>query len=412
VSPFEGHVFHNRLTHTLEVAQIAQRLAQHLVKTQKDEARALKVDVNVVEAAALAHDIGHPPFGHLGEEVLSEMLEREGDTDGFEGNAQSFRIITKLSSRGDFPGLNLCRATLNAILKYPNHRSPRPEEKQHWKFGAYRTEAEDLAFARKLFNPGDERKSADAEIMDWADDVAYSVHDLDDFFRAGLIPLERLSQDESARAGFAEKVIKRQEEDAKRRPYLKKPPYSAETIAEVLKALLPSHFTEPYDGSREQRAALRMFTAHLIDRYVRGTPDAPAVKLHVPTDDTSPRLVVSKEARKEVFVLQQLTSTYVFNDPALATVQYGQRHVLETLFDAFLEAARSSDRGTQAVLPRYFRDLLQDFLRVANSNEERDILCVRIAADTIAAMTEQQAVNLFRRFAGYDLNSPLEAIIR
>ena len=138
VSSWEGEPFHNRLTHTLEVAQIGRRLAEKLSREQPQEAEEIGgVDSEVVEAAALAHDLGHPPFGHAAERELDELMRGAEVPDGFEGNAQTFRVLTKLSIRStDFPGLNLCRATLNAVLKYPWHRQTVPKRRQQ-KWGAY-----------------------------------------------------------------------------------------------------------------------------------------------------------------------------------------------------------------------------------------------------------------------------------
>ena len=204
----ERLVFHNRLTHTLEVAQIARRLAENTVKDQPDEVAALGgIDPDVVEASALAHDLGHPPFGHIAERVLDRLVREYGNSDGFEGNPQSFRIVTKLALRHqDFPGLNLTRATLNAILKYPWLRGTGGGLRE-LKWGAYSSESEEFEWAREL-GPAD-AKSPEAELMDWADDIAYSVHDIDDFYRAGLIPLDRLLTDTDERDRFLTKALSR-----------------------------------------------------------------------------------------------------------------------------------------------------------------------------------------------------------
>jgi dGTP triphosphohydrolase len=145
VGPLEGHIFHNRLTHTIEVAQIARRLAERLRELDPNGvARFGGVDPDVVEAAAFAHDLGHPPFGHIAEHTLDQLAIDNGAPDGFEGNAQSFRIVTRLAAhRTGYKGLNLTRATLNAVLKYPWFRGEGPLEKSD-KFGAYRSEKDDL----------------------------------------------------------------------------------------------------------------------------------------------------------------------------------------------------------------------------------------------------------------------------
>jgi predicted deoxyguanosinetriphosphate triphosphohydrolase len=115
----EGHIFHNRLTHSLEVAQVGRRLCERLTTDYRETADRLEINPDVVEAACLAHDLGHPPFGHIAERLLDELVTHEL-ADGFDGNAQSFRIVTKLAFRStDVTGLNLTRATLNALLKYP-----------------------------------------------------------------------------------------------------------------------------------------------------------------------------------------------------------------------------------------------------------------------------------------------------
>lgn len=123
----ELDIFHTRQQHTYKVAQVGRRLAENVLAKQKDVAEAVGVHPEVVEAACLAHDLGHPPFGHAAETVLDGLVQKpdtdgkvKGDTDGFEGNAQSFRILTKLAVRYDEQlGLDLTRATLAATLKYP-----------------------------------------------------------------------------------------------------------------------------------------------------------------------------------------------------------------------------------------------------------------------------------------------------
>ena len=112
VSPAEGLVYHNRLTHTLEVAQIARRLTEKICGEQPELARSLQLTPDVVETGALVHDLGHPPFGHVAEKELNRLVRDAGVDDGYEGNAQSFRIVTKLAVRNSDPGLNLTRASL------------------------------------------------------------------------------------------------------------------------------------------------------------------------------------------------------------------------------------------------------------------------------------------------------------
>ena len=188
VSSDQSGVFHNRLTHTMKVAQVGRRLAEYCVQRQQTLAGRLGVDPDVVEAACLAHDLGHPPFGHVGEWTLDRLGRKYQCMEGFEGNAQSFRIVARLSkqSRG-WEGLNLTRATLTALMKYPWPRAAEGPRSHKW--GYYSSEEIDFNKSREWL-PERFRavKSVEAELMDWADDITYSVHDIEDFHRAGCIP--------------------------------------------------------------------------------------------------------------------------------------------------------------------------------------------------------------------------------
>src|SRR5262245_1615115 len=162
--------------------------------------------LTTVETAALAHDLGHPPFGHIAERELDTQLLQKNISDGFEGDSQSFRIVTKFGRRlGDIPGLNLTKASLNALLKYPWSRQKKGNKSKKW--GHYKTELEDFKFARGSINHSDLRRSAEAELMVWADDVACSVHDVEDFYRASLIPLDQILAGGKERDNFVEAMF-------------------------------------------------------------------------------------------------------------------------------------------------------------------------------------------------------------
>jgi dGTPase len=325
VSPDEGHVFHNRLTHSLKVAQVARRLAEKL-RNDKDQ-RAISealggIDPDVIEAAALAHDIGHPPFGHITEQILEELVTEAGEPDGFEGNAQSFRIVTKLAvrSRAPTPGLDLTRATLNALLKYPWLKGRGLKEN---KWGAYGSETPEFLWARELVPAHDLMKGAEAEIMDWADDVTYAVHDVADFYCAGIMPLDRLasSGDESERKRFFDEVFVRLADDL---PFRR---WELEQAFTSLVTWMP--IDQTYLGTREHRASMRYTTANLIHRYID------AVALQVPSAAGVPRIQIDPEKQKEVFMLKQLTWHYVILNPSLGAQQYGQKRLIRELFHMF-----------------------------------------------------------------------------
>ena len=192
----ESDIFHDRFVHSVKVSQVGRRLAEYCMQKQPEFAKRHGLDADVVEAACLAHDLGHPPFSHIGEETLNRILTRKDnggeclDSEGFEGNAQSFRIVTKLTVRFSWcDGLNLTRATLGALLKYPWARDILKNEKnsiKSIKWGYYISEKEDFDFCRE--NLIQDVKTVEAVLMDWADDISYSVHDLEDFHRCNQIP--------------------------------------------------------------------------------------------------------------------------------------------------------------------------------------------------------------------------------
>ena len=395
VAAHEGHVFHNRLTHSLRVAQISRRLAQKFRKLQPTECEGVGgIDPDVAEAAALAHDLGHPPFGHIAEEQLRACVEKSGILEGFEGNAQSFRIVTKLALREeDSPGLNLTRATLNAILKYPWNRQSAGHQSD--KFGVYHSEDKDFEFARKLHAKADERKCAEAEIMDWADDVTYAVHDAEDFYRARLIPLDKLSKlsDSWERKRFFDGMYARTE--------LKKHMGTEErTLLEKTfeKAITSFPIAEDYTGTCEQRSRLRNFSTNLIGRFVN------AITLRVPSNRTERFVEIDPVAKMEVRVLKGLTWFYVICNPALATQQFGQREVIRNLFDIFCNAVTSKKHEQQNIVPFAFRDELLE-------QESDPKLVTRTVTDLIAGMTESGLMKLYGRLTGREMGSVLDHLL-
>jgi dGTPase len=381
LSPDEGHVFHNRLTHSLKVAQVARRLAELLKQSKGALSQGLNVDPDVAETAALSHDLGHPPFGHIAEEELDSFLVEDAKAPGgFDGNAQSFRIVNRLALRcGEYVGLNLTRATCNGILKYPWERAI--DGKRHKKWGAYTQELDQFKWARRL-SSGDER-SAEAEIMDWADDVTYAVHDVNDFYRAGLIPLDRLAVTARERQSFYDDVFQRGDY----------PPYSRPELEEAFEkfcSFLP--FTEPYAGTNRHRSELRSLSAGMISMYVRGG-------LEIPNNQSGDRVLrVNPEHEKAVIMLKELTWHYVILRPSLATQQHGQRLVIQTLCSIFMDAALTKKR--RVLFPFAFQDLLEQ----AGNNTPA---LARIVCDYIAGMTEKQAVALHLKLTGVSPGSGL-----
>lgn len=391
VAAHEGHVFHNRLTHVLKVAQIGRGLAEVLLHGDgaKKAASLGGLDPDVVEAASLAHDLGHPPFGHIAEHELDKLVtEKANLKEGFEGNAQSFRVVTKLAVRTEeSDGLNLSRASLNSLLKYPWFRQSAGKGERKW--GAYHTEGDDFAWARSGYS--DDRKSLEAELMDWSDDIAYSIFDLDDFYRAGKIPLHQIfasSKDLTLEASQFLRGVERRCTEAGEK-------FEHNENAEIIRQLSNYNIIkEAYNGSREQRAALRTFTSTLIKRYMHKC-------VRLPDNAEGKLLIIDDDRKKEVALLKQLTWEYVIDNPSLATQQYGYRIVIQELFDVFANAAQ--DPKGRNMFPRGVRDLLLPDL----TDAER----TRIVVDTIASMTEQQALEMYQRLKGISFGSVLKSVM-
>ena len=400
VSSEEGHPYHNRLTHSLKVAQIARRVAERLASEQPKEAKEAGIDPDACEAAALAHDLGHPPFGHIAEARLDALVRDErdgevhGDTDGFEGNAQTFRVAVRLAQRRDeFDGLNLTRATLDAILKYPWLRSSPDDRSKYSKFGAYGSEQATLEWARRLHDPGEERRCVNAEIMDWADDVAYAVHDVEDFYRAGLLPLDRLYWSEDERRALLDWLHAHWTARHEREGWV--PPLPLDdwdlahrTAERVFTDLQFSRLTKPYAGERAQRKLLRRATAFLIGRYLR------AVRLEEAGAMWGLGFSDDGQARQEVDFMKEMVWYYVIDRPALRTLQHGQQRIVTDLYTAYRDAA---EEGDFAVLPVSMREAIADGAPP-----------LRAAADAVASLTERQAVVLWQRLTGVSQGTLLD----
>lgn len=392
----EGQVFHNRLTHSLKVAQVARRLAEHLINITDSKIilEAGGLDPDVVETAALAHDIGHPPFGHIAEEELNKLLISNKCHDGFEGNAQSFRVVCNLSIRSKGQaGLNLTRATLNAVLKYPWKKEASGKAAKKW--GYYESEKQYFDFARSLEPSVNEYKSLEAEVMDWSDDIAYSVHDVDDFYRAGLIPLDQLLKETEERERFFEFAI----------PSINASGESltesdAAYVFDSLGNLFPE-LTDPFYGSQSQRAALSSMTTILLTRYIFGPNPRP---IKVNKDSSDRHIIINKKIELEIKLLKKIMGYYVYVNPALVGQQYGQRKVIRELFDFLLEAI-TDDGPNASILPEPFRQYIKD----CNKNHSN---IVRVIADFISSLTEQHALIMHKRLIGIEPGSVREMLMR
>jgi dGTPase len=352
-----------RLTHSLEVAQIGREIGA-----------ALGCDPDVVDAAGLAHDIGHPPFGHNGEDALDAVA---GPCGGFEGNAQTLRVLTRLEAKvvrpsGEPGGLNLTRAVLDATGKYPWRRDAGVPTGTG-KFGVYAADVAAFDWVRAGAPVG--RRCVEAQVMDWADDVAYSVHDVEDGIHAGLIRLAVI--DDAVRAELCAVAAAQ---------YC---PHTPDELAPVLDELLELPTLRDladYDGSYLAQAAAKRATSELTGRFAGAAVEATrAVHGAGPLGRYSADLVVPDTIAAECALLKAMAVYYVMRRPGAAERQVWQRRVLTELVEALLVAAPSAlDRG------------LAPAWRIAACDADR----LRVAVDQVAQLTDTTAVSWHDRLTG------------
>ena len=337
-----------RLTHTLEVAQIARELGD-----------ALGCDPDLVDIAGLAHDLGHPPFGHNGEEELDRLASSIG---GFEGNAQTIRVLTRLEAKvlnpetGESVGLNLSRAALDAACKYPWARKPGIR-----KFGYYKDDTSIFEWMR-IGAPA-ERTCLEEQVMDWSDDVAYSVHDVEDAIHTGLVTLEELASPE-VQSDLVRIAQERYAPDAD----------EAELRAALERIASLDYWPETFNGSQRDLVALKKFTSYLIGRFCVSAQIATqmAYPSH-PLTRYAASLVVPEEARNEVAVMKAITVRFVMGREGAEREYERQRQVIAEVVHALtLDEGRSLEPW---LAPTYEQ---------ANTDAER----FRVIIDQVASLTD------------------------
>ena len=337
-----------RLTHSLECAQIGRELGA-----------SLGCDPDLVDTACLAHDLGHPPFGHNGELALDRAAERCG---GFEGNAQSFRLLVRLEPKVDGAGLNLTRATLDAATKYPWTKDDRR------KFGVYDDDVDTFRWVRP---DGGERRPVESQVMDWSDDVAYSVHDVEDGILGGLIDLEVVRRPED-RAAVAELAAEHYSDAG------------AWELEEIWTSLLDEPiWPRSYLGSARDQVAVKHLTSSLIGRFCRATEVATRERYGPgPLTRYDAELVVPPVEHREVALLKALTNRHVMQRPEAAALQAREREVVEELVDLVVET-----------------ESLDPLSREAWDSAADDRARLRVVVDQVAGLTDAAALRLHSRLS-------------
>jgi dGTPase len=354
-----------RLTHSLECAQVGRELGA-----------ALGCDPDLVEVACLAHDLGHPPFGHNGEQVLDEVATPCG---GFEGNAQSLRLLARLEPKrfaggpgGERTpvGLNLTRAALDAATKYPWPRGGHPEDPHSPKCGVYPDDLPVFTWLREGA-PG-HRRCFEAQVMDWADDVAYSVHDVEDGLHAGhLDPNLLLAEPE--RAEIFRVAAARYAAGA-----------GPDELAAALDRLLDQEWwPHGYDGTALAQARLKDAASQLIGRFCLAAEGATrSVYGAGRLTRYAAELVVPRETRLECAVLKAVADRYVIQRPEQERVRADQRVVLGELAEAL------AARAPEGLDPQF---------RALYAQASDDAGRLRVVVDQIACLTDASARFLHAR---------------
>ena len=312
VQPDSDDFVRNRLTHSLEVAQIGREFGA-----------ALGCDADVVDTACLAHDLGHPPFGHNGETALNDIA---ADIGGFEGNAQTLRLLTRLEAKRVHPdgrpaGLNLTRASLDAVTKYPWTK-----DEDRWgtgKFGVYEDDLDVFRWYRGSVPDG--RRCLEAQTMDWSDDVAYSVHDVEDAVASGRVDLRALRSSSEMAAVIA----------VTRELYAQD--LVVDELAEALARLLATGWIpQAHDGSRTDLAALKDMTSLLIGRFVQAVGVATRARYgDGPLTRHAADLVIPDDVRAECAVLKGTAAHFVMFTDERLSVLGGQRAQIHELVQAY-----------------------------------------------------------------------------
>jgi dGTPase len=358
LSPTAGLDFaRNRLTHSLEVAQVGREIGQ-----------ALGLDPDLVDTACLAHDLGHPPFGHNGEKALNDWASPFG---GFEGNAQTLRILTRIEPKvfnkdGRSFGLNLTRASLDASCKYPWSSSEGVVEPGgRNKFGVYESDLEIFRWMRE--GAPERRLCVEAQVMDLSDDIGYSVHDFEDAIVGGYIDVPGLAH----RTNHTDLVTSMVE-------WVGGEMGHDELLAAFDRLDGLPNWIGTWDGSRPDLARLKNLTSTLIGRFAASATTATREAADtVSIARFGANVVVPRETQAEIAVLKGVVAANIMSNEARQPVYVNQREVLTQLCEVISRA------GDSAMEPAFADDF-----RAAENDTDR----MRTVIDQVASLTDQSAL--------------------
>ncbi len=421
---------HNRLTHSEKVAQVARSIAERLISS-KDNHTGMALlggfDVDVCVAAALAHDLGHPPFGHIGEEVLDELALTQFGLDGFEGNAQSVRILTIGKARSPkYEGLDVTNATLAAVAKYPWVRIEQKRDAAHkaalkddaayrryWrKFNFYETEAGRLGKCREFATAIPEKtQTLEASVMDVADDITYAIHDLEDFYIGGILNISHVREDLDAftssgpDAGVTAKTIFHQLSERLAIDY----PgwFNSEALveaAQVVDSRLKYGFSRRNPEVPAVQADARATGSRLVGEYTDSV-----LLSDRPLWEGGPYIGLPQSRWHEVQIYKEITRSYIIQRPDIALLQRGQQTALRNLTLMLSDWAKTDK---ERLPPRLREEIgIVDDLESGTLREGYGSAQAaprgpygRVILDYICSLTDAQCLGLYSRLSGHSVH--------
>ncbi len=365
LSPAAGADFaRNRLTHSLEVAQVGRELAD-----------SLGLDPDIVDTACLAHDLGHPPFGHNGEHALNDWAH---DIGGFEGNAQTLRVLTRIEPKvfgadGASYGLNLTRASLDASCKYPWPRAQGiPDPSGRSKYGFY--DDDTAAFEWLRAGAPDRQRCIEAQVMDLSDDIGYSVHDFEDAIVGGYVDVTalgaRVDHDDLVNSMFT---------------WIGGEVDHDELIAAFDRLDNLDVWIDRWDGSRQAHGRLKNLTSQLIGRFAGAATTATREAHDGSLARFGASMVMPREIQAEIAVLKGIVAAFVMSTNSRRPIYAQQRDMLSELADVLLwSAPLNLDAGFRA-----------DWDAAATDEQRK-----RAVVDQVASLTDQSAAAWHQRLVG------------
>lgn len=386
--PGEYDFYRTRLTHSLEVARIARSLCDHFRAARSGpyrEATSAGIDTDLVEAVGLSHDLGHPPFGHIGERKLNELMAPYG---GFEGNAQTLRILTRLiwEQRDGPQGMQPTRAFLDGVLKYKAlyGEAFTSEGKPPAHHFLYDDQSAERAFVwygeNRAGSPPDVAalngdRSLECQIMDWADDAAYCLHDLVDGARAGFL-------DAAALERWAEDL----------EPGAFPPQLLNERVGWLSQRL------------REER--LERSFAKRVSCFIKNTTLTP--RKHPLAERTARyawQLEVAPELLAEAALYKRLARDLIFRSTLLQQLEFKGGHILSELFAAIAEHYLRANPRPLRILPREVEAGLRRVETQQLGETQAETAKARLICDFLAGCTDGYAVRLHKRLFSPDYGS-------